>query len=46
MTSETVTIPKAEYLRLKKLEKIDFDLIRQFKGSLEDLVKERLKRLA
>jgi len=43
---ETVTIPKEEYLKLKKLEKLDFDLIRQFAKSLEDLKKGRFKRLA
>ena len=47
MTSmETVTIPKKEYERLKKLEQLDFDLIRQFSSSLEDLKKGRFKRLA
>jgi hypothetical protein len=46
MASETVTIPKAEYLRLKKLEKVDFDLVKQFKSSLEDLKKGRFKKLA
>ncbi len=43
---ETVTIPKAEYEKLKSLEKLDFDLIRQFKNSLEDLKKGRFKKLA
>lgn len=36
-----VTIPKKEYDRLKKLEQLDFDLIRQFSSSLEDLKKGR-----
>lgn len=27
---ETITIPKAEYERLKKLDKVDHDLIKQF----------------
>ena len=43
---ETITIPKGEYDRLKKLEDLDFDLIRQFASSLEDLKKGRFKRLA
>ena len=43
---ETITITREEYERLKRLEKIDFDLIRQFKSSLEDLKKGRFKRLA
>jgi len=44
--TETVTIPKQEYEHLKKLEELDFDLIRQFTQSLEDLKKGRFKRLA
>ncbi len=44
--AETVTIPKVEYERLKRLEKLDFDLIRQFAESLEDLKKGRFKKLA
>ena len=50
---KTITIPMEEYetmkadsKKLKKLEKIDFDLIRQFKESFEDLKKGRFKRLA
>ena len=46
MVAETVTIPRSEYDRLKKLEELDFDLIRQFSSSLEDLKKGRFKRLA
>lgn len=43
---QTVTIPKTEYVRLKKLEELDFDLIRQFASSLEDLRHGRFKKLA
>jgi len=43
---EMVKIPRKEYERLKKLEKIDFDLVRQFKGSLEDLKARRVRRVA
>ncbi len=50
---ETVTISKQEYNdmktkleKLKKLEKIDFDLLRQFKESLEDVKAGRIKRVA
>ena len=43
---ETITIPKQEYERLKKLEKVDHDLIRQFKESLEDAKHGRIRRLA
>ena len=43
---ETITIPKEEYNRLKKLEELDFDLIRQFANSLEDLKQGRFRKLA
>jgi len=43
---ETVTISKEEYERLKKLEELDFDLIRQFQSSLEDLKQGRFKKLS
>jgi len=32
---DTVTIPKAEYLRLKELEKVDWELVGKFKSSLD-----------
>ena len=34
---ETITISKLEYEKLKRLEKLDFDLLRQFSSSLADL---------
>lgn len=50
---EMVSMTKDEYekmrmqlARLKELEKIDFDLIRQFKASLEDVKAGRLRRVA
>lgn len=43
---ETITIPREEYVRLKKLEELDYDLIRQFSSSLDDLRQGRFKRLA
>ena len=43
---ETVTIPKEDYEKLKKLEELDFDLIRQFASSLEDLKHGKFKKLA
>ena len=46
MATETVTIPKAEYERLLRLDEIDFELVRQFNESLEDLKEGRFKRLA
>ena len=43
---ETITIPKKEYLKLKKLEKLDFELIQQFADSLDDLKHKRVRRVA
>jgi len=43
---EMVTVPRLEYEKLKKLEQLDFDLIRQFASSLQDLKTGRFKRLA
>jgi len=37
---------KIAYMRLKELEGIDFDLVRQIRGSLEDLKAGRVKRVA
>ena len=48
-----ISIPKDEYERMKakvavlrELEKIDFDLLRQFKNSLEDVKAGRIRRVA
>ena len=41
-----VTIPKTEYERLKKLEKIDFELVEQIIRGLEDVKAGRIKRVA
>jgi len=50
---ETVNISKEEYEKmqmqiekLKKLEKIDFNLVRQFKDSLEDVKAGRIRKVA
>lgn len=50
---EMIRISKDEYERMKaqvamlrELEKIDFDLLRQFKQSLEDVKAGRIKRVA
>ena len=42
---ETITIPREEYKRLKKLEDIDWELVESFKNSLEDLNAGRVKRV-
>ena len=39
MKTETVTISRKEYERLKRLEKIHFELLDQFKRSLDDVKK-------
>lgn len=43
---EMVTIPKLEYEKLKGLEQLDFNLIRQFGSSLIDLKSGKFKILA
>ncbi len=50
---EMIQIPRAKYelmmrqvILLKKIEKIDFDLVRQFKNSLEDVKTGRILRVA
>ena len=43
---EMITISKLEYEKLKRLEQLDFDLIRQFACNLEDLKRGHFKRLA
>ncbi len=44
--TEMITIPKQEYEKLKKLENIDWDLVIQFKESLEDVKAGRIRRVA
>ncbi len=46
MAAEMVTISKKEYQRLKRLEKIDRNLIEQLTASLEDVKVGRIKRVA
>ena len=43
---ETVTISRDEYEKLKKLEKVDHDLISQLIESLEDAKQGRIRRVA
>ena len=50
---DMISIPKDEYERMKakvamlsELEKIDFDLLRQFRNSLEDIKAGRIRRVA
>ena len=46
MATETVTISKKEYQRLKRLEKVDRNLIEQLTASLEDVKAGKIKRVA
>jgi len=46
MEEKTITISLKEYKKLKRLEKIDFELVRQFKEGLEDLKAGRVRRVA
>jgi hypothetical protein len=46
MAAETITISREEYDRLKKLEKVDHDLIGQLVESLEDAKNGRIRRVA
>jgi len=43
--TETVTIPREEYERLKKLDKVDHNLIQQLVESLEDAKAGRIRRI-
>jgi len=45
MESDTVTIPKEEYVRLKKCEEADKELLNQIVSSLEDVKAGRIKRV-
>jgi hypothetical protein len=40
---ETVTIPKAEYERLKKESEVDIELVTKIKRGLEDIKHGRVK---
>jgi len=42
---ETVTIPKAEYLKLKKQAKIDMEFIKDIMSSLADIKAGRVRRV-
>ena len=42
---ETVTIPKVEYERLKRLEKVDWELVESFRRGLEDLKAGKIRRV-
>jgi hypothetical protein len=41
MTSDIVKIPKDEYERLKSLEKVEWEVLKEFKESLEELKEDK-----
>ena len=50
---EMIKVPKAEYEKMKnelkklrEIEKIDWDLVKQFKESLEDIKAGKIRRVA
>jgi hypothetical protein len=45
MATETVCIPKDEYLQLKKKAEIADDMVLQLESSLKDLEAGRIKRV-
>ena len=45
MASETITISKEEYFRLKKCEEIDHELLHQLVSSIKDIAAGRIKRV-
>lgn len=42
---ETVTIPKSEYKRLKKIEKIDAELLEDIAHGMKDIVSGKVKEI-
>ncbi len=45
MTTETVTVPKAEYERVKEMAKIDVKLVEKLKRSFEDIKQGRISEV-
>jgi hypothetical protein len=43
--AQMVTIPVSEYRKLKKLERIDYELLRSVERGLEDIREGRIKRV-
>ncbi|MBI2136916.1 hypothetical protein HYU12_00145 [Candidatus Woesearchaeota archaeon] len=46
METDTVIVSRQEYERLKKIEKVDHELISQLVESLEDAKQGRIRRVA
>ncbi len=45
MKQETVTIPKEEYQRLKKKEKIDSELLKDLAMGIKDILSGKVKEI-
>lgn len=45
MKQETVTIPKKEYQKLKKLEKVDQELLKDIAMGIKDILKGKVKEV-
>ncbi len=45
MTQQTICIPKREYKRLKKLEKVDQDLLFSMAKSLHEIEQGKIERI-
>lgn len=45
MVAETVCIPKKEYAQLKKLEKIDKELLRDIARGITDILEGKVKEV-
>ena len=45
MKQETVTIPKEEYKKLKKKEKIDTELLRDIAMGIKDVLSGKIKEV-
>ncbi len=45
MSAETITILKDEYMKLKKCEEVDTELLNQLVDSMEDIKAGRIKRV-
>ena len=45
MKTETVTIPKSEYIKLKKMAEVDSGLVEKLKRSFEDIKYGRISEI-
>jgi|TARA_B100001971_G_scaffold181176_1_gene177763 hypothetical protein len=45
MATETVTIPKEEYLKLKKCEEVDKELLKDIATGIKDVLTGKIKEV-